>query len=142
MKDLTKRVAGTDAGTADTNKRPERNGMIKTQTMTMKTDALTYLQSIYNDPLQPDGMRMRAAGLALPHETPRLAVQAQISEQDFATLLDRRLARLEEMRRLESNGGEQINAKAIEADATQPEVKPTPAPLARIYDNRRWPHRF
>jgi hypothetical protein len=41
---------------------------------------------------------MRAAISALPHEVPRLAVTAVVSEQDFATVLDRRLKRIEEMK--------------------------------------------
>jgi hypothetical protein len=36
---------------------------------------------------------MRAAGLALPHEVPKLSVQAVISKQDYAELLDARLKR-------------------------------------------------
>jgi hypothetical protein len=55
---------------------------------------------------------MRAAIAALPFEVPKLAVTAVVSEQDFATLLDRRLKRIEEMK-----------AKAIEA-TPQVEVKP------------------
>ena len=34
----------------------------------------------------------------MPHEVPRLAVTAVVSEQDFATVLDRRLKRIEEMK--------------------------------------------
>jgi len=56
-------------------------------------------------------MRIRAMIAALPFETPKLAVTATVSEHDFATLLDRRLKRIEEMK-----------AKAIEAP--QVEVKP------------------
>jgi hypothetical protein len=56
-------------------------------------------------------MRIRAMIAALPFETPKLAVTATVSENDFATLLDRRLKRIEEMK-----------AKAIELP--QVEVKP------------------
>jgi len=41
---------------------------------------------------------MRAAIAALPFESPKLAVTAVVSEQDFATLLDQRLKRMEAMR--------------------------------------------
>jgi hypothetical protein len=36
---------------------------------------------------------MRAAGLALPHEVPKLSVAAVISKQDYAALLDARIER-------------------------------------------------
>jgi len=56
----------------------------------------------------------------LPFESPKLAVTAQVSESDFAALLDRRLKRIEEM-------------KLIEAEATNgaPEIK---QPLPRVAD--------
>jgi hypothetical protein len=63
-----------------------------------KLDALRYLQMIYRDPQLSTAVRMRAAGLAIPYEVPKLAVTAVVSEQDFATVLDRRLKRIEEMK--------------------------------------------
>ena len=71
---------------------------------------------------------MRAAISALNYEVPRLAVTAQITEQDFATLLDRRLKRIEEMKLLEADG-----AKVIEAQPQPVETKPV---LARTNDRR------
>jgi hypothetical protein len=37
-----------------------------------KSDALSVLKEAYNDPGVPPALRIKAAGLALPHETPRL----------------------------------------------------------------------
>jgi len=71
----------------------------------------------------PLATRMRAAIAALPFESPKLAVTAVVSEQDFATVLDRRLKRIEEMK-----------ANAIEATPVQIEAKPNPMP--RIADKR------
>src|SRR5215469_13925253 len=34
--------------------------------------ALSVCQELYNDPTAPAALRLKAAGLALPHETPRL----------------------------------------------------------------------
>jgi hypothetical protein len=50
--------------------------------------ALSYLQSLYRNPLNPVPMRMRAAALALPHETPRLTAVANIDVSDFAEKLE------------------------------------------------------
>ncbi len=57
-------------------------------------NALSYLQSIYRNPLEPTSIRMRAAALALQFESPKLAVTAYVSDaDDFAARLDRALAR-------------------------------------------------
>jgi hypothetical protein len=50
----------------------------------------------------PLSVRMRAAIELLPFTHPKLAVTAMVSEQDFATVLDRRLKRIEEMKLLEA----------------------------------------
>jgi hypothetical protein len=56
-------------------------------------NALEYLQSIYRNPSEPDGRRMRAAMAALPFETPKLAVTTNISNENFAAMLDKAIAR-------------------------------------------------
>ena len=71
----------------------------------------------------PLSVRMRAAIELLPFTHPKLAVTAVVSEQDFATVLDRRLKRIDEMK-----------AKVIEAKPAQIEAKPNPMP--RIADKR------
>jgi hypothetical protein len=48
--------------------------------------SIDLLRAVYRNPAIPLPVRMRAAGLALPHEVPRLMVSAQVSENDFATL--------------------------------------------------------
>src|SRR6516162_1080159 len=60
--------------------------------------SLDLLQAVYRCSSLPLATRMRAAIAALPFEVPKLAVTALVSEQDFATLLDRRLKRIEEMK--------------------------------------------
>src|SRR5215813_9108012 len=87
--------------------------------------SLDLLQAVYRDPSIALTTRMRAAMACLPHEVPKLAVTAQITEQDFATLLDRRLKRLEEMKLIEANGAKVIDAK--------PQVE-TKTYLAPIHD--------
>jgi hypothetical protein len=65
------------------------------------------LKAVYQSSEVPLSVRMRAAIAALPFETPKQAVTATVTEQDFATLLDRRLKKMEEMKLIEakaSNG--------------------------------------
>jgi hypothetical protein len=83
--------------------------------------SLDLLRAVYRNNQLPLTTRMRAAIAALPFESPKLAVTAVVSEQDFATLLDRRLKRIEEMK-----------AKAVEG-TPQVEVKPA---LPRLSDRR------
>jgi hypothetical protein len=66
--------------------------------------------------------RMRAAIEPLPYTHPKLAVTAMVTENDIATLLDRRIKRMEAM-----NGKPQTIAnQAIE----------TKSPLPRLADRR------
>ena len=103
----------------------------------LKLDALRYLQMIYRDPQLSTAVRMRAAGLAIPYEVPKLAVTAVVSEQDFATVLDRRLKRIEEMRVLENKA---VNGSTTVRDGTiDPEPQPALPPctsLSRVYSSR------
>ena len=71
-------------------------------------NAHALLRAVYQNPEVPLSVRMRAAMACLPFETPKLAVTAQITEQDFATLLDRRLKRLEEMKLIEATNGAKV----------------------------------
>jgi hypothetical protein len=58
-------------------------------------NALEYLQSIYRNPSEPDGRRMRAAVAAPPFESPKLTAMAvsSLSGNDFAAMLERAIAR-------------------------------------------------
>lgn len=57
--------------------------------------SLGFLQKIYRSPKQPMSRRLRAAIEALPHEHPRLGAvaTANMSGQDFASLLERAIER-------------------------------------------------
>jgi hypothetical protein len=59
-----------------------------------EVDPLSFLKAVYMDAKLPLSVRMRAAIELLPFTHPKLAVLAQVSETDFATLLDQRLARI------------------------------------------------
>jgi len=62
-----------------------------TASVVMPANALGYLQSIYRNPSEPDGRRMRAAMAALTFESPKLTATT-VSSMDgdhFAAMLER-----------------------------------------------------
>ena len=81
---------------------------------------MQFLKQVYLNNDLPLGTRMRAAIELMPFMHPKLAVTAQVTENDLATLLDRRLKRIAE-------------AKLIEHHQPAVEVKP---PLPRVPGRR------
>src|SRR5258708_17641169 len=69
--------------------------------------SIDLLRAVYRSASIPLPVRMRAAIAALPHEVPRLMVTAQVNEQSFAELLDRRLKRIAELEAKPINGNPQ-----------------------------------
>ena len=64
-----------------------------------KMMSLEFLQSIYRDETQMLHVRMRAAAIALPFESPKLSVTASMPvDESFAALLDRARKRSEKVR--------------------------------------------
>jgi len=59
----------------------------------LDVNALEHLQSIYRNPDEPAARRMRAAAIAIPFETPKLAVTTNLSNENFAAMLDKAIAR-------------------------------------------------
>lgn len=88
--------------------------------------SLDLLRMVYRNPSIPLSTRIRCAVAALPHEFPRLQVTAQVTDQDFATLLD---ARIQNMERVNNGNGRTIEAKP----APEIEMKP---PKPHIPDRR------
>jgi len=94
-------------------------------TLQLKPDAMSLdlLRAVYRSPDIPLAVRIRAAVAALPHEVPRLAVTALVSDQSFAELLERRLKHLSE---IENGNGKIIDRAAVE----------TTRPIPRLADRR------
>ena len=58
----------TCLSSAELTKVREENARLRAE----KSDALSVCQEVYSDPNAPAALRLKAAGLALPHEVPRL----------------------------------------------------------------------
>jgi hypothetical protein len=82
------------------------------------SDALSYLQSVYNDPLQSTHTRLKAAAIAIEYERP-LAVTAVVDGGDFAARLERALARSAKV----------INGKAKGQRQQERPIEGSPAPV-------------
>jgi hypothetical protein len=74
-----------------------------------EASALTYLQSVYRDPLQPTSVRMRAASIAIPFESAKLTAVALVDGGDFGSRLDAAIARGHgEMKAIEHRANEGV----------------------------------
>jgi hypothetical protein len=82
--------------------------------------SLDLLRAVYRSPTLHLQIRLRAAIAALPFEFPKLAVTAQVTEQSFAEILDKRLAKIN-------------NQKIINGNPPEIEVK---APMPRLADRK------
>jgi hypothetical protein len=106
-------------------------------------DPLKFLTAVYMNADLPLSVRMRAAIELLPFTHPKLAVVAQVTENDIATLLDRRIKRYEEMKVIEAkpvNGKPQPQPQPqiIDQSIERPQTQMIEAskPLPRIADRR------
>jgi hypothetical protein len=99
--------------------------------------SIDLLRAVYRNSALPLHTRMRAAMACLKHEVPALIATAVVNEGSFAEILDRRIARLNEMKLIEyksANGNEVVTSPTIDPPPTP--TPPTPSPLTRIYTNK------
>ena len=94
---------------AETHRREEEFPLRKGAT------AHDLLKIIYQCAELPLPVRMRAAIAAIPFETPKLSAAAQITENDFATLLDRRIRHYEEMKMIEHQRPSEATAVEVKS---------------------------
>jgi hypothetical protein len=86
---------------AEITKLREENTRLRAE----KSDALSVCREVYSDPKADPALRLRAAGLALPHEVPRLMPEPKPLElvaepyEPLAAVVERQRAR---MRRLQA----------------------------------------
>jgi hypothetical protein len=83
-------------------------------------NSLDFLQLVYRNSALPLHTRMRAAMAALKHEVPALLASAIVSENSFAELLDRRLARIEQVKQIEAKPTTQENGGNADARLPPP----------------------
>jgi hypothetical protein len=88
-------------------------------------DPLAFLKAVYMNADLPLSVRMRAAIEVLPFTHPKLQMVAQVTQNDFATLLDQRIKRYQEMK-LIPHAPQSVGDGAVE-------IKPR---LARTGDRR------
>lgn len=81
-------------------------------------DALGFLRTVYRDPLQPTGVRLRAAQIAIEYERPRLAMTALIDGADFRSRLDRAIARSKSTKLIEHSPA--VTKAAVDHRPTPP----------------------
>ena len=100
--------------------------------------SLDLLRAVYRNKSLPLPTRMRAAGMAIPYECCRLGISVVMNDgNDIATLLDQRIAKMEQMKQLPSPTNAavpKINGAAVHP-AKPPQIE-AKAPLAHTVDRR------
>ena len=98
--------------------------------------SLRFLQTIYRNPEVPLPVRMRAAGMALPFESPKLAVVTTLNAGDFADQLDRAIERSSRVMKTIEHQPTQPPSTVAALSDTEPSNGHKPSVPDRGY--RRW----
>jgi hypothetical protein len=106
--------------------REKMEGQIQLST---SATSLDFLQAIYRDPTQPIQQRMRAAATAPPFEHPKLAVTAQVTENNLA---ERLMRAIEATQKVINRPVQVIEPPKVEpAQVEQPDHSIHTAPVSR-----------
>ena len=103
--------------------------------------SLNLLQQVYRNPSLPLNTRMRAAGMALPHEHPKLAVTAVVNAGDFADQLEKAIERSRKVSAqpmmIEASATDNVSSSS---DTTRPHVQASNGGKPFVPDRRfrRW----
>jgi hypothetical protein len=99
--------------------------------------SLDLLQHVYRNPSLPLPTRMRAAGMALPHEHPKLAVTTVVNVGDFADQLEKAVERSRKVSPTMIEGNVTANDTVSSAsDAQRPLVPVSNSGKPTILDRR------
>jgi hypothetical protein len=97
--------------------------------------SLDLLQQVYRNPSLPLPTRMRAAGMALQFEHPKLAVAVTVNSGDFATQLDKAVERSRMVLMIEAKANVSDNAN-VSSDTRSPHVQVSNGGKPMIPDRR------
>src|SRR5215469_9493626 len=90
----------------------------------MKINSLDFLRAVYNNVELPLTVRMRAAGMAIPCEFPKLMAIAQVEANSFAATLERRRLHHKQMKLIEARPIEEGTPLAKEEGAKPNVIEP------------------
>jgi hypothetical protein len=86
-------------------------------------DSLEFLKAVYRNPEVPLFTRMKAAGIAIEYERPKLAATMIVNGGDFAAKLDRAIARSQSVNQIEAKP-KVISEKLISDEIEEIPIKP------------------
>jgi hypothetical protein len=125
-----------DAALKEVEERARALVVVPVQAQPQPTTGLQYLQQVYRGEIEPEGPRMRAAIAALPFESPKLSVVANIGHHELGDRLERAIARS-----MQSHGFA-LARPVIDAEPVEPLAKPdhslVPPPPTRGGFKRRF----
>ena len=126
---------GTPSFADPANLEPKRDEAIE---VAPDGTSLDLLRAIYRRADLPLSTRIRAATAALPHEHPKLAVTAMVTNDDFAVQLDRAIERSRKVSMIEAKPIIEATANVSPSNTTRPVTNGGGKPTIIDRRYRRW----